>query len=172
MMQGSGRALSNGNDAPPVSDLQLVTFQLSAERYGIDIMDVREIVRLQDIRSLPNVPSFIAGILNLRGRIVPIIDLHERFRLKRTATSDEDKLLAGIVIIHLDGVRVGMVIDRVSRVATVDREQIQPPPQVLAGIGSEYIHGVVNQGDGYLVLLDIHHMFSAQDLRQINQLRS
>ena len=154
------------------SEIQLVTFQLGKERYGIDIMDVQEIVGLQDIRPLPNAPAFVAGILNLRGRIVPIIDLHQRFRIPPATTSDEDRLLAGMVIVDLDGVRIGMVIDRVSRVVTINTDQIQPPPEVLAGIGSEYIHGVVNEGDGYLILLDIQRMFGPQDLRQISQLRS
>jgi purine-binding chemotaxis protein CheW len=146
---------------------QLVTFQLGEELYGINIMDVKEIVRVQSIRAIPNAPVYVEGIFNLRGDIIPIINLHKRFHLKKVLNSEEDELLSGFVIIDIEGVKLGVIIDRVSRVVTIGKDEIQPPPQMLSGIGAEYIQGVVRQGDGYLIILDTRNLFNSRELQKI-----
>ena len=151
--------------------LQLVTFQLSEELYGIDIMDVKEIVRVQDIRPLPNAPTYVEGLFNLRGEIIPIINLHKRFHLRKALLDDEDELLSGFIIIELDGMKLGVIIDKVERVISIDYNEIQPPPQMLTGIGAEYIQGVVNQKNGYLIILDIRKLFNAKELQKIEEIR-
>jgi purine-binding chemotaxis protein CheW len=150
---------------------QLVTFQLGEELYGINIMDVKEIVRVQDVRALPNAPGYVEGIFNLRGEIIPIINLHKRFHIKKAFTSEEDELLSGFIIIDVDGMKLGVIIDRVSRVVAVEKENIQPPPQMLTGIGAEYIQGVVRQEGGYLILLNIRDLFNPRELQKIAELR-
>lgn len=150
---------------------QLVTFQLGEEQYGIDIMDVKEIVRVQEIRSIPNAPTYVEGIFNLRSEIIPIINLHKRFHLKKPVMSEDDALLSGFIIIDLDGMKLGVIIDKVARVVTVDTEKIQPPPQMLTGIGAEYIQGVVHQEHGYLIILDIRRLFNPRELQKITELR-
>ena len=150
---------------------QLVTFQLGEELYGIDIMDVKEIVRVQAIRAIPNAPVYVEGIFNLRSEIIPIINLHKRFHLKRMLSSEEDELLSGFVIIDIDGMKLGVIIDRVSRVVTIEREDVQPPPQMLTGIGAEYIRGVVRQEHGYLIILNIRDLFNPKELQKLIELR-
>jgi purine-binding chemotaxis protein CheW len=151
---------------------QLVTFQIGEELYGINIMDVKEIVRVQAIRAIPNAPSYVEGIFNLRSEIIPIINLHKRFHLKKMANSEEDELLSGFIIIDIDGMKLGVIIDRVSRVVTVEQTEIQPPPQMLSGIGAEYIQGVVRQErGGYLIILDIRDLFNPKELQKIADLR-
>ena len=150
---------------------QLVTFQLGEELYGISIMDVKEIVRVQDVRSIPNAPSYVEGIFHLRSEIIPIINLHKRFHLKKVAVSEEDELLSGFVILDIDGMKLGIIIDKVSRVVTIEKEEIQPPPQMVSGIGAEYIQGVVRQEKGYLIILDIRDLFNPKELRKILDLR-
>jgi len=150
---------------------QLVTFQLGEELYGVNIMDVKEIVRVQGIRAIPNAPTYVEGIFNLRSEIIPIISLHKRFHLRKLVTSEEDELLSGFVIIDVDGMKLGIIIDRISRVVTVEREEIQPPPQMFSGIGAEYIQGVVRQEDGYLIILDIRDLFNPKELQKIAELR-
>jgi purine-binding chemotaxis protein CheW len=150
---------------------QLVTFQLGEELYGINIMDVKEIVRVQDIRAIPNAPAYVEGIFNLRSEIIPIINLHKRFHLKKVLTSEEDELLSGFIIIDVDGMKLGVIIDRVSRVVTIEKDDIQPPPQMLSGIGAEYIQGVVRQDQGYLIILDIRDLFNPKELQKIAELR-
>ena len=150
---------------------QLVTFQLGEELYGINIMDVKEIVRVQTIRSIPNAPTYVEGIFNLRSEIIPIINLHKRFHLKKLAASEDDELLSGFIILDIDGMKLGVIIDRVSRVVTIEKEEIQPPPQMLSGIGAEYIKGVVRQEKGYLIILDIRDLFNPRELQKIVELR-
>ena len=147
--------------------IQLVTFQLGEELYGIDIMDVQEIVRLRDVRGIPNAPVYVEGIINLRGDIIPVINLHRRFNLPRASLSEQDQLLSGFVIIDLKGTKLGMLIDKVSRVVTVETETIQPPPQILSGIGKEYIRGVTSERESYLIILDIHRIFDPKELKQL-----
>ena len=150
---------------------QLVTFPLGEELYGINIMDVKEIVRVQTIRTIPNAPTYVEGIFNLRSEIIPIINLHKRFHLKRLVTSEEDELLSGFIILDFDGMKLGVIIDRISRVVTIEKEQIQPPPQMFSGIGAEYIYGVVRQENGYLIILDIRDLFNPKELQKIAELK-
>jgi purine-binding chemotaxis protein CheW len=153
------------------TQIQLVTFQISEELYGIDIMDVKEIVRVQDIRSIPNAPGYVEGLFNLRGEIIPIISLHKRFHLRKAQLGEDDELLSGFIIIDIDGMKLGVIIDKVERVVSIETQNIQPPPQMLTGIGAEYIQGVVNRETGYLILLDIRKLFSAKELRKIEEIR-
>jgi purine-binding chemotaxis protein CheW len=150
---------------------QLVTFQLGEELYGVNIMDVKEIVRVQEIRPIPNAPVYVEGIFNLRSEIIPIISLHRRFHLRKLVSSEEDELLSGFVILDIDGMKLGIIIDRISRVVTIEKEEIQPPPQMFSGIGAEYIQGVVRQEGGYLIILDIRDLFNPKELQKIAELR-
>jgi purine-binding chemotaxis protein CheW len=148
--------------------IQLVTFQLGKEKYGIDIMDVNEIVGMRPVRPVPNVPPYVSGIIKLRNMIFPIIDLHKRFHIERAELSDDDKLLSGFVIIRAGNMVIGIIIDKVSRVVAIDPLQIQPPPQIISGIGAEYIEGVVNEEGEYLIILNIKKLFSPKELQQLN----
>ncbi len=152
--------------------LQLVTFQLGEELYGIDIMSVDGIVRVEDVRPIPNAPSYVEGIFKLRGDIIPIINLHKRFHLKRPKLSEEDQLLSGFIIIDINGMKIGIIIDKVSRVLTVEINKMQPPPQMISGIGAEYIQGVYNREDGYLIVLDIYRMFDPKELQRLGDIAS
>ncbi len=152
------------------SQVQLVTFQLGEELYGIDIMKVDGIVREENIRPIPNAPPYVEGIFNLRGSIIPVINLHKRFHLKPADLSDEDKLLSGMVIINLNNMLIGIIIDKVSRVLTVEKDRIQPPPQMISGIGAEYIQGVTQENGGYLIILDIRRLFDPKELSQLGNI--
>jgi len=158
-------------DVSKTNSRQLVTFQLGEELYGVNIMDVKEIVRVQAIRTIPNAPVYVEGIFNLRSEIIPIINLHKRFHLRKLVTSEEDELLSGFVILDIDGMKLGVIIDRISRVVTIEQEEVQPPPQMFSGIGAEYIQGVVRQEEGYLIILDIRDLFNPKELQKIAELR-
>lgn len=152
------------------SQLQLVTFQLGEELYGVNIMDVKEIVRIQDVRPIPNAPYYVEGIFNLRSEIIPIISLHKRFHIKKIQLDEGDEYLGGFVIINIDGNKLGIVIDKIARVVLVHDKEIQPPPQMLSGIGTEYISGVVRQENNYLILLDIRKLFNPKELQKLTSL--
>ena len=123
------------------------------------------------MRSIPNAPPYVEGIFNLRSEIIPIINLHKRFALRKTDLTHEDLLLSGFVIIEVDKMKLGVIIDRVSRVVTIEQSDIQPPPQILTGIGAEYIEGVVRQEVGYLIILNIRSLFNPKELQKIAELR-
>ncbi|HBG65664.1 MAG TPA: chemotaxis protein CheW [Treponema sp.] len=152
------------------TQLQLVTFQLGKELYGVDIMDVKEIVKVQAVRPIPNAPYYVEGIINLRGEIIPIINLHKRFHIQSVVEVDEDEDgedEGGFIILDIEGNKIGIIIDRVARVIGVSTGEIKPPPQMLNGIGTEYIQGVVRQESSYLIILDIRKIFNARELQKI-----
>lgn len=149
---------------------QLVTFQLGEEFYGVDIMDVKEIVKVQSVRPIPNAPYYVEGIINLRSEIIPIINLHKRFHLKKVEIQQEDGIdenEGGFIILDIEGNKIGIIIDRIARVVQVETSEIKPPPQMLTGIGTEYIHGVVRQNENYLIILDTRKMFNPKELQKI-----
>jgi purine-binding chemotaxis protein CheW len=133
-------------------------------------MSVDGIVRIEDVRTIPNAPAYVEGIFNLRGDIIPIINLHKRFHLKKAVLSEEDQLLSGFIIVEINGMKLGVVIDKISRVLTVDMSKMQPPPQMISGIGAEYIQGVFNREDGYLIVLDIQRLFDPKELQQLGDI--
>lgn len=149
------------------SQFQLVTFQLGDELYGVNIMDVKEIVKLQNVRVIPNAPYYVEGIINLRGEIIPIIALHKRFRIQAIEHKEGDDFEGGFIILNIDNNKIGIIIDRVARVVTVKREDVKNPPQMLSGIGSEYIEGVIKEDNGYLIVLNIRKLFDGKELQKI-----
>ncbi|NLC93639.1 MAG: purine-binding chemotaxis protein CheW [Treponema sp.] len=149
------------------TQLQLVTFQLGDELYGVDIMDVKEIVKLQSVRVIPNAPYYVEGIINLRGEIIPIIALHKRFRLQVAANTEDADYESGFIILNIENNKIGIIIDKVARVVTVKREEIKEPPQMLSGIGTEYIEGVIREEQGYLIVLNIRKLFNPKELQKI-----
>lgn len=146
---------------------QLVTFHLGEELYGVNIMDVKEIVRVQNVRIIPNAPYYVEGIINLRGEIIPIIDLHKRFKLQSVAKTEEDEMDGGFIILNIDNNKIGIIIDKVERVVSVKGEDVKEPPQMLSGIGTEYIEGVVREEHGYLIMLNIRKVFNTKELQKI-----
>lgn len=166
-MAGLTRKKNNKETSENEALLKLVTFQLGAELYGVEIMEVDQIVRVQDVRPIPNAPYYVEGIFTLRSEIIPIISLHKRFHIQKAVFEDEDESLGGFVILKIEGNKMGIIIDRIARVVDVKKEDIQPPPEMITGIGTEYIHGVVRREKGYLIILDIHKLFSSKELQKL-----
>ncbi len=154
------------------SQFQLVTFHLGEELYGVNIMDVKEIVKLQNVRYIPNAPYYVEGIINLRGEIIPIIDLHKRFKIQSSLVeTDENSIDGGFIILKIEGSQIGIIIDKVERVVSVKAEDVKEPPQMLSGIGSEYIEGVIREDHGYLIMLNIRKLFNAKELQKIIEMQ-
>ena len=149
------------------SQFQLVTFHLGDELYGVNIMDVKEIVKIQPVRFIPNAPYYVEGIINLRGEIIPIIALHKRFNIKSVPKTEDDEIEGGFIILNIDNSKIGIIIDKVARVVSVKGEDVKDPPQMLSGIGTEYIEGVIREDNGYLIMLNIRKVFNANELQKI-----
>lgn len=151
--------IENAEHKIDVSSTNLVTFRLGNGEYAIDIMQAKEIIKMEKITLIPNAPDFVEGVINLRGNIIPIIDLKKRFNLEE-AQGDKN---TGIIIVKIDDVDMGIIIDAISKVVSIPNEDIQPPPPVLSGIGQKYIKGVGKLENKLLVVLDLAKLFSGED---------
>jgi len=135
--------------------LQLVTFRLGNEEFGIDIRKVREINRMIDITKIPNAPAYVEGVVNLRGKIIPIVSLRTKLGLGKT---DQDKATR-IMVVEIEGSVLGFIVDSVSEVLRIHDVKVEPPPGITSGNESSYIEGVINLADRILMLLDLKALF-------------
>ncbi|CUH95465.1 hypothetical protein P22_1536 [Propionispora sp. 2/2-37] len=148
-------------------ELQLVVFRLAKEEYALHITKVQEINRLVPITKLPQTPLFMEGIINLRGRIIPVIDLRKRFQLAVNEHSDDSR----IIVIELNGQTVGIIVDAVTEVVRMSQSEVEPPPPSFV-LDAQYIHGVGKVGGRLLILLNIDNILTSQEdieLREINR---
>ena len=143
--------------------LQLVTFSIGSEEFGVDILKVIEIIRTMEITKVPKAPAFVEGVINLRGLVIPIIDLRRRFGLAEKAGDSDTR----IIVIEINGMSVGFVVDSVSEVLRIPANTVEPAPPVVAGVDSDYISGVGKLEDRPLVLLDLDKLLSADDLESL-----
>jgi len=137
------------------AELQIVVFALGDERYGLDIATVYEIIRHQPITAVPKAPAFVEGVINLRGRIIPVVDLRDRFGM---AASDLTKA-SRIVVADAGGTRVGLVVDGVSEVLMIAGDAIEPTPEVAADADHDYLRGIAKLGDRLIILLSLDGLF-------------
>jgi purine-binding chemotaxis protein CheW len=135
--------------------LQLVSFKIGEEEFGVDILKVQEINRMLEVTRVPNAPEYVDGVINLRGKVIPIIDLRRRFGMER---KEKDKNTR-IVVVELSGKVVGFVVDGVSEVLRIPKSVTEPPPAIVAGIEAEYITAVGKLEDRLLILLDLEKVF-------------
>ncbi|MCI5222830.1 MAG: chemotaxis protein CheW [Candidatus Electrothrix sp. AR4] len=145
--------------------MQLVGFTIGNEQFGVDILMVQEIIRSAPITSVPNSPDFIEGVINLRGNIIPVIELRKRLNLYREDTDSKD---SWILILDIDSRVTGFIVDSVTRVLKIVESTIEPPPDVVvAGLANQYIRGVCDIGENLLILLDFNRILLADELQQL-----
>jgi len=143
-----------------VRRLEFLTFTLGAEHYGLDIMKVKEIRGYEAVTKIANAPPFIKGVLNLRGDIVPIVDLRLKFDVGE-ATYNEFTI---VIMLHIGERIVGIVVDAVSDVINIGSDEVKPPPQFGVAFDSQYLHGLVAVNDHMVILLNIEKLVSSQEL--------
>lgn len=130
---------------------QLVTFLLGGEVYALDILAVQEIIRMQNITDVPRTADYVEGVINLRGKVIPIIDLRKRFNL---TVQDETKDTR-IIVVEIGDKIIGMIVDGVSRVLRLSASLVEPPSPIVGGVDSNYIKGVGKVNDQLIILLDL-----------------
>ena len=138
------------------SEQQLVVFDLAQEAYGVDIGTVREIIRMQDVTSVPHRPDYVSGVINLRGRITPVVDLRKRFDLAEQEITRDSR----IVVVDIDGDDIGMIVDAVTEVLRISTTQIEPPSTMIAAGGSDYIVGIAKLEERLVLLLDLERVLT------------
>jgi purine-binding chemotaxis protein CheW len=148
---------------------QLVGFIIGEEMFGVDILTVQEIIRDSTITAIPDAPDFLEGIINLRGSIIPVIDLRKRLKLLQPAQVPQD---SWIIILAVDGRITGFIVDRVTKVLTVPAESIKPPPDIaVAGLKSQYVRGVCKLDQRLLVLLDFSRILMAEEIKKLKSMK-
>lgn len=148
---------------------QYLTFKLGAQTYGVPILDVREINQISEITFVPKAPSFVKGVINLRGRIVPIVDLKQKFGVGFAEFSRE----SCTIVIEADGGQVGMLVDRVNDVVELSADQIEPKPMLGDQVNTEFILGMGKVNDLVVILIDVVSALSKEEfLKQIEQASS
>ncbi|PKK90962.1 MAG: chemotaxis protein CheW [Candidatus Wallbacteria bacterium HGW-Wallbacteria-1] len=141
--------------------VQFVGFRLGREEFGINIIQVQEIIRLQEITRIPGSPDFVRGIINLRGRVIPVVDLKSRFGV---SDDEEQGLSPRIIITEVSGRRFGIIVDHVSEVIKILPDRIECAPDLTLSIDSTYIMGVAKLDERLLILVDLEKMFSPEEL--------
>ena len=139
--------------------LQLVSFKIGEEEFGVDILKVQEINRMLQITKVPNAPSFVKGVVNLRGRIIPVVDLRSRLGMPSIEFNSKTR----IVVVELENRTVGFIVDEVSEVLRIPRNITEAPPAMVANVEADYITAVGKLEDRLLILLDLDKIFNFEE---------
>lgn len=132
-------------------DMQLVVFKLNREDYGVSILQVQEIKRMTEITRVPNAPDYLKGVINLRGSVLPVIDLKTRLDLPPAEYTDDTR----IIIVKVEDITAGLIVDAVSEVTSINAASIEAAQSVVSGLSAQYLSGVGKLGDNLLILLNL-----------------
>jgi len=160
----TGVQTSAGALAADIQGTGYLTFTLGSEEYGLDILKVQEIKRYDMIARIPDTPDFIKGIFNLRGKIVPVVDMRVKFNLANADYGD----FTVMIILNVAGRTIGVVVDGVSDVIQLTREQVRPPPEIGHRSSAKFITGIGTVNDRMLILMDIEKLMSSQDMALVH----
>jgi len=148
-------------------ELKVIVFTLAHEQYGVEVDKVKTIERIQPLTRVPKTPPFVKGVINLRGVVVPVIDLRGRFGLKENEFTNDSR----IIIVAVDELEVGLIVDSASDVVDVDSDSIVDPPEIVGGIRAKYLRGVARLDDNrLLVMLNLQEVLNKSEIIQLEQL--
>jgi purine-binding chemotaxis protein CheW len=146
---------------------QLVVFELNGEAYGLNVAQGQSILPMQVIVAVPGAPSFVEGVVNLRGSVIPVVDLRRRFELSLLSNPENGgktkEQKAVIVIAELEGLQIGLIVDKVTEVIKIPEAAIEPPSPLLASVDTAYLRGIGKLKQGLVILLDLDRVFSLDE---------
>lgn len=149
-------------------EVQLVVFRLGNEEYGVEITQVREIIKMKEITRIPNAPEFIEGVINLRGQITTVTDLRKRLGTDGSTTNDQTR----IIIVELDNSTIGMIVDSVSEVLRLSKKDIDSTPEIVSNLETKYIRGVGKLKDRLLILLDLNKILKPSEVEELKKMEA
>ncbi len=159
-MVGSGELKER---MPQETTLQMINFMVGGEEYAVDIQKVREVIYMREITPLPRTLPFVKGIINLRGEVIPVIDLREKFGLDHDAYTSQ----TNVIIVETSGKCMGVVVDRVSHVIRLSSGELAPPPPLIGGLSGAYVLGVGKLQDRFVVVLDIEKILTTAEMIEL-----
>ncbi len=169
MKEQSARLKGSGEAALAAEEGKYLTFALGEEEFGIGILKVKEIIGMMPIRPIPKTPDFVKGVINLRGKVIPVIDLRRRFHLAEKPYDDRTCIIVVEVRDVSGHANMGVVVDSVNEVANIRDEQLEGVPSFGISLDTAYILGMAKTGEGVRILLDIDRVFSSEELEQLGQ---
>ncbi|HUX50032.1 MAG TPA: chemotaxis protein CheW [Spirochaetia bacterium] len=152
-----------------VEKSQYLTFTLDKEQYAIDVAKVKEVLEYSTVTKVPRTPLFMRGVINLRGSVVPVVDLRMKFDMGETEKTISTSIIVVEVIIEGETVVIGTLADSVQEVINLDRGQIEPTPQIGTKIDADFIEGIGKQDGRFIMILDIDRVFTESDLQQLDR---
>lgn len=146
-------------------EIKVIVFRLKNEEYGVDVNQVRSIERMEHITRVPNTPAFVKGVINLRGVVVPIIDLRNRFGIENQEYDDATR----IIIVNVDEMEVGLIVDAANDVIDIPVSAIEPPPKVVGGVEAIYLRGVAKLSNHLLILLNLDKVLNPDEVKELEK---
>ena len=143
-----------------------LTFRLSNEDYGIEILKVVEIIQMQEVTSVPQTPHFVRGVINLRGKVIPVIELRVKFGME----TEEDTNDTCIIVVNVGNMQMGIVIDEVSEVLNITGGEIEAAPQFGSGVATEFILGMAKTENAVKILIDIERVLDAEEMAALGSM--
>ncbi|MCD6119114.1 purine-binding chemotaxis protein CheW [bacterium] len=147
-----------------------LTFVLGGETYGLEILKVQEIIGLMDVTEVPQTPDFVRGVVNLRGKVIPVVDMHRKFGLTETDDTELTCIIVVQVVRESGAIVMGVIVDEVSEVLDIEGSQIEPPPSFGASVDTSFILGMGKVGDTVMMLLDLDRVLSGEDLDAVREI--
>lgn len=146
-----------------------LTFELGSETYGIEILKVQEIIGIMSITNVPKTPDYVRGVINLRGKVIPVVELRRKFRLPAVADTER----TCIIVVQVQGadtaITMGILVDEVSEVVDIAEEQLEPPPTFGNHVNTEFIRAMGKVGDGVVILLDVDKVLTLRELNSVEK---
>jgi purine-binding chemotaxis protein CheW len=144
-----------------------LTFNLAGEQYGLEILKVREIIGLMDITTVPRTPEFVRGVINLRGKVIPIIDLRTKFGIDRVEDTEHTCIIVVDIVEDQLSVQMGIVVDSVSEVLDIDVDDIDATPRFSSSVSTSFIKGIAKTRGGVKILLKIEDVLTTDEIREL-----
>lgn len=144
---------------------QMIIFKVGAEEFAVDILFVKEVVMMRDITPVPETAAFVEGVMNLRGNLLPVLDLRKRLRARRLQSSKDQRIL----IARFNGKMIGLIVDGTSEVVRVSREMIEPAPDIIRELNADYVSGIINLNERFITLMDLERALTGEIASQLEQ---
>ena len=167
-LRNTDTSLTTPDEKAPRQEVQLACFRIGSELYAIDIMRIKEIIRPQKLTPIPKAPSFIEGVINLRGVVIPVADLRKRFDQPISEANRKNR----IVVCSLSGRIIGLMVDEVTEVKRFGRQEIAPAPQFIDGPEAHYFLGVARRDEDLIMLIDLEKVLSSDEKIELQKLNN